>query len=123
MKEIALEDCPIHKRQPYFIALAPCALEDGKMSRELIELIGDNCLTDWRLERRLHELFPASYIFLHGSTVFCPECAKKNPTPSKHNKFGCGFCSQHSLQEAKRNWNKAVRRFAKRSIRKVLEGK
>ena len=47
---------------------------------------------------------------------FCPECANKNPTPSKHNKFGYGYTSQESWNNAINNWNKACIRSYKRLI-------
>ena len=105
----ALEECPYHHTKPW--QLGNCDLykdSDGK---------------DLERPRNFLDAFADAMLFCHGFTVFCPECAKKNPTPGKHNKFGYGFCSQHSLQEAKRNWNNAVRRFARRSIRDVLNGK
>ena len=66
--------------------------------------------------------FPDTILFPDINwTCFCKMCAKKNPTPSKHNKFGYGFCSQYSWQAALKNWNSACMRFYKRIIRDNLD--
>lgn len=114
MKEIALEECPYHHIKPWQLACID-------ISTRYFLFDSNEDEVDFRTFNL--GIFKDAMLFCHGCTVFCPECAKSSPTPDKHNKFGYGFCSQYSLQEAKRNWNNAVRRFAKRSIREVLEGK
>ena len=51
---------------------------------------------------------------------FCPECAKKSPTPEKHNRFGYGYTSQYSWNAAVSNWNKACMRSYKRLVKEDL---
>ena len=109
-EDISLEECPYHCIKPWQLDFLDCKIIDSN---------GDI------VQRRpnVFDVFKDAMLFCHGCTVFCPKCAKKSPTPGKHNKFGYGYCSQWSLQEAKKNWNKAVRRFAKSQIKKVLAGK
>ena len=112
-KELKLYDCPYHKVQPWFYGpdlTLPITLNGRPPAKDMMF---------WVLSR----FFPDAILFEHGYTVFCPECAKKNPTPGKHNKFGFGFCSQYALQSAKHNWNKACLRFTKSAITNVLKGK
>ena len=108
MEDLKLEECPYHHIKPWQLGN--------------LDLYKDSDGND--IERTWNFLgnFKDAMLFCHGYTVFCPECAKHSPTPGKHNQFGYGYCSQYSLAEAARNWNKAVRRFARRALKKTLEG-
>jgi hypothetical protein len=114
MKDIELEKCPIHGCKPEFIGPN---LELPESIKHL-ENLYSHCPS-----YVLHREFPDALLFEHNYTVFCPVCAKKNPFGKKHNKFGYGFCSQYKLNEAKRNWNSACRRYYKHAIKNVLDGK
>ena len=117
VKEIALDNCPIHNCQPLAYAkdielpadydISPF-YRDGRMWQE----------NKWYVMQRI---FPDAMIFDIGYTIFCPECAKKNPFPGKHNKFGYGFTSQFNLNAAKRNWNSACMRYYKHAIKDDLK--
>lgn len=83
---------------------------------------------DWKCRKDdlfwvLDRIFPEACLFSTQYTVFCPKCAKQNPTLGKHNKFGSGFTSQYNIKAAMHNWNKACIRYAKRAIIDVLNGK
>ena len=121
MKMRSLELCPVHKCEPW---MASPFLQEGT-SPELAALAAGCKSEDFmHAEKAIYKMFPDVWFsFCHDWTVFCPECAKKNPFPGKHNKFGYGFSSQYSLSAAKGNWNKACKRFAKRSIKELLKGK
>ena len=78
---------------------------------------------DWHLESKLYAMFPDALLFPRTDwTCFCRECAKKNPTPGKHNKFGYGFTSQYSWRAAVRGWESACARACKRMIINSLKG-
>ena len=103
-KDIKLELCPVHGCAPWEFG-PKIDLPDISP----FEKNGRMWLHDkWWV---LSQIFPDALIFASQYTVFCPECAKKNPFPGKHNKFGYGFCSQYSLTAAKNNWNKACMRW------------
>ena len=114
-----LELCPYHKREPWTIGPGlqlPSELSevqsaiDSKHGRLAMEII--------------QKMFPAAMLWLNGwFTTFCPECAKKNPTPTKHNTFGYGFTSQYTAAASKSNWNKACLRRHVRIFNDALKGK
>lgn len=132
-KEIQLQDCPIHKIQPWFFGPYDYLVGDGIYpwflgpDPELPVLFNGAKITKDGmynvLSLMLQQLFPDAMLFQCGYTVFCPECAKKNPNPEKRNKFGYGFQSQFSIASAKRNWNNACLRFIEHSIKNILNGK
>lgn len=109
MKNIMLENCPIHDCQPLLY---------GKDIELDIKSIAPELARAWQHCKSyvLHRIFPDAMLFDFNYTVFCPECAKKNPFVGKHNKFGYGYCSQYSINDAKRNWNNACKRAYKRLI-------
>lgn len=115
MKNLKLEDCPIHKCQP-MIYFANCDLDIESLAPELAKA--------WQHNRPyvLHRIFPDAMLFNYGYTVFCPECAKRNPFAPKHNKFGYGYCSQYSISAAKRGWNSACNRAYKRLLNDDMNG-
>lgn len=133
MKMRSLELCPVHKCEPWTVCPKLC----NGTTHELVEMLEESCnicippfgINDFhsdfhKAECMLDRMFPDAFFFFNiDFVVFCPECAKKNPFPGKHNKFGCGFMSQFSLASAKSNWNRACARFAKRSIIGLLKGK
>lgn len=112
-KDILLESCPMHGCQPMLY---------GKNIELDIRSIAPELYRAWQYCKSyvLHRIFPDALLFESGYTVFCPECAKKNPFNERHNKFGYGFCSQYSLNEAKRNWNNACKRFYKSQVKRDL---
>ena len=114
MKDIILENCPIHDCQPWFIG-PKMPLPESMKNLEYLYSRNPSYV--------LHREFPDAMLFQHDYTVFCPECAKKKPFVGKHNKFGYGFCSQYKLNEAKKNWNNACKRYYKHAIKNVLDGK
>ena len=112
-KEIILDNCPIHCCQPFTYAKDIDLPDDYDIS----PFTRDGRM--WQNDRWyvMQRIFPDAMIFDIGYTVFCPECAKKNPFPGKHNKFGYGFTSQFSLNAAKRNWNSACMRYYKHAVK------
>lgn len=112
-EDIRLEECPYHHIKPWKLSCidtgSRCFLFDSNGSEVDLRTFSLSTFKD-------------AMLFCHGCTVFCPECAKHSPTPGKHNQFGSGYCSQWSLKEAKKNWNKAVCRFARRALKMTLEG-
>ena len=111
-KDIELESCPIHGCKPQCIGPN---LELPESIKHLESLYFRNPAYV------LHREFPDALLFEHDYTVFCPECAKKNPFGKKHNKFGYGFCSQYKLADAKKNWNKACIRYYARIVKEDLK--
>lgn len=107
-KIASAERCPFHETTPEVIG------PFRKLCWENGSAMSDSSL--WLF-------FPDAYLFpTINWTCFCWECAEKNPTPKKHNKFGYGFCSQTSWQAAVGNWNKACLRSCKRMITDILKG-
>ena len=90
----------------------------------LPEFSGEENWEDWHLESKLYVMFKDAMFFPRMNwTCFCRECAKKNPTPGKHNKFGSGFSSQYSWRAALRGWENACDRACKSIIKAQLKGK
>jgi len=110
----AASKCPYHQR---------CSPELIGPKRMLLpEFAEEESWEDWHLESKLYAMFPDALLFPRTNwTCFCRECAKKNPTPGKHNKFGCGFSSQHSWRAALRGWENACDRICKRLIKEQLK--
>lgn len=110
----AASKCPYHQWcQPELI---------GPKRLLLPEFANEESWEDWHLESRLYALFPDSLLFPRTNwTCFCRECAAKNPTQGKHNKFGCGFSSQYSWKAALRGWENACDRACKRLIKEQLK--
>lgn len=109
------EKCPFHDTVPEMIGPHRQLVDDNFNSSysDIIKAVSINA--------ELSKEFPAAMFFpTINWTCFCRECAKKNPTPSKHNKFGYGFCSQYSWQAALKNWNSACMRSYKRIIKDNL---
>ena len=74
------------------------------------------------VEKYLRNNYSDAFLFPRIEYVcFCPECANKNPTQSKHNRFGYGYTSQESWNNAINNWNKACIRSYKRLIMNDLK--
>lgn len=110
----AASKCPYHQWCPPELI--------GPKRLLLPEFANEESWEDWHLESRLYVLFPDSLLFPRTNwTCFCRECAAKNPTPGKHNKFGCGFSSQHSWKAALRGWENACDRACKRLIKEHLK--
>ena len=114
-----LELCPYHKCKPWTIGPGlrlPSELSDVQ---NLIDSHNIHAATDL-----IQKKFSAVMLWITGwFTTFCPECAKKNPTPTKHNTFGYGFTSQSSASASKSNWNKACLRRHVRIFNDALKGK
>lgn len=107
------EKCPFHDVLPEIIGPQRKFIDSNPESYEPFS---------WRIETALHELFPDALLFpTINWTCFCKKCAKKNPRPSKHNRFGYGFCSQYSWQAALRNWNLACMRIYIRLVKDNLK--
>lgn len=88
----------------------------------LPEFANEESWEDWHLESKLYAMFKDALFFPRMNwTCFCRECAAKNPTPGKHNKFGCGFTSQYSWKAALRGWENACDRACKRLIKEQLK--
>lgn len=106
--KLALADkCPYHGVLPVIIGPARTFVDDYGMLSDTI----------------FSQQFPDALLFPNINwTCFCPECAKKNPTPGKHNVFGYGLCSQSSWGASLRNWNNSCRRVCARMILKTLNG-
>jgi len=108
------EKCPYHECLPKMVGrdIAPPEVPEEQWDR--MTMLAKDTFMDKTYPDVL--LFPGQ-----GYTCFCEECAKKTPTPGKHNKFGCGFSSQYAWRAALGNWNKACLRFVKSSIMKTLK--
>lgn len=105
------ELCPYHSISPEIIGPDRCFMS-----------LNDITIKTMFTFDTLKNEFPAAVLFPDINwTCFCKMCAKKNPTPSKYNKFGYGFCSQYSWQAALRNWNSACIRSYKRIIKDNLD--
>lgn len=116
---IKLELCPYHKREPWTIG--PGLRLPSKLSMVQNAIDSKNRRLAMEI---MEEMFPDAMLWLNGwFTTFCPECAKKNPTPTKHNRFGYGFTSQYSQSAAKNGWNKACLRQYVRIFNDALKGK
>lgn len=123
-KEIVLDNCPIHHCQPI------CYGQDVHKWQKFVDLPEDFDTSPFKRTDRiwvhdkwhvLSKLFPDAMIFDCNYTVFCSECAKKNPFPGKHNKFGYGFTSQYYLRAAQKNWNGACMRYYVSSVKNDLK--
>lgn len=115
-----LELCPYHKCEPWTIGPGlrlPSEFKDVQDAIDANAIGYANVLMSYRL--------PDAMIWMsnHWYTTFCPECAKKNPTPTKHNTFGYGFTSQSSASASKSNWNKACLRRHAKIFNDALKGK
>lgn len=112
----AASRCPYHKW---------CSPELIGPKRMLPVLAGEEGCTswdDWHLESKLYVMFKDAMLFPRTNWIcFCPECASKNPTPGKHNKFGYGFCSQHSWRATLRGWESACDQTRKKQIKEYLK--
>lgn len=112
------ERCPFHECLPKMVGIDIPPPPPGVSSRERWDE-----MTMIEREAFLRERYPDVFLVASiGCTCFCEECAKTNPTPGKHNKFGYGFTSQYSWSAALGNWNKACLRFVKSAIMKHLKG-
>ena len=106
------ELCPYHDVLPEIIGPDRCFMP--------LNMTHDK--PDFTYDDALQNEFSDAYLFPSINwTCFCKKCAKENPTPGKHNKFGCGFCSQYSWQASLRNWNSACMRAYKRIVKDNLD--
>ena len=117
---LVLEKLKAASKCPYHQWCSPELI--GPKRLLLPEFANEESWEDWHLESRLYALFPDSLLFPRTNwTCFCRECAAKNPTPGKHNKFGYGFSSQYSWKAALRGWENACDRACKRLIKEQLK--
>lgn len=117
---IVVEKLKAANKCPYHQWCSPELIGPKRML--LPEFAEEESWEDWHLESKLYAMFKDALFFPRTNwTCFCRECAKKNPTPGKHNKFGCGFTSQHSWRAALRGWENACDRICKRLIKEQLK--
>ena len=112
------------KKIPFTSPRLNYMLYGGLPRGRIIEFAGEENWEDWHLESKLYAMFKDAMFFPRMNwTCFCRECANKNPTPGKHNRFGYGFSSQSSWRAALRGWENACNRACKSIIKAQLKGK
>ena len=119
---LVLEKLRAASKCPYHQWCSPELIGPKRMLKP--EFAGEESWENWHLESKLYALFKDAILFPSINwTCFCRECAKKNPTPGKHNKFGDGFSSQSSWRAALRGWENACNRACRSIIKARLKGK
>ena len=117
---LVLEKLKVASKCPYHQWCSPELIGPKRML--MPEFAEEESWENWQLESKLYAMFKDAMFFPRMNwTCFCRECAKKNPTPGKHNKFGYGFTSQYSWKAALRGWENACDRACKRLIKEQLK--